>query len=197
MRKAEHADKGKVISILTESFFDNKSVNYIVQNDEKIKDRIRYLMEYSFEQCLLAGEVYISDDGNGCALVQYFDRKKTSLDTVMLDVKLILKSVGIRNVAKVLKRESTIKKNYPHDNIAYLWFIGVDPEKQGRGIGSKMLAKIVEQNRATGRDVFLETSTQKNLPWYQKHGFKIYNEITDFGFPFYFLKNTSPHPEKL
>src|SRR5690606_34071022 len=162
MRKAELADKGKVISILTESFFDNKSVNYIVQNDDKIKDRIRYLMEISFKQCLLTGEVYIFADGNGCELVQYFDRKKTSLDTVMLDVKLILKSVGIRNVAKVLKRESTIKKNYPHDNIAYLWFIGVDPEKQGRGIGSKMLAKIVEQNRATGRDVFLETSTQKN-----------------------------------
>src|SRR5690554_904817 len=108
----------------------------------------------------------------------------------MLDVKLILKSVGIRNVAKVLKRESTIKKNYPHDNIAYLWFIGVDPEKQGSGIGSKMLTKIVEQNRSTGRDIYLETSTQKNLPWYQKNGFKIYNEITDFGFPFYFLKNS-------
>ena len=57
MRKAELADKGKVISILTESFFDNKSVNYIVQNDDKIKDRIRYLMEYSFEQCLLSGEI--------------------------------------------------------------------------------------------------------------------------------------------
>src|SRR5690554_4054767 len=190
MRKAELADKGKVISILTESFFDNKSVKYIVQNDDKIKDRIRYLMEYSFEQCQLSGEVYISDDGDCCALVQYFDRKKTSLDTVMLDVKLILKSVGIRNVAKILKRESTIKKNYPHDHITYLWFIGVDPEKQGRGIGSKMLAKIIEQNRRTGRDVFLETSTQKNLPWYQKHGFKIYNEIIDFGFPFYFLKTS-------
>src|SRR5690554_863504 len=113
MRKAELADKGKVISILTESFFDNTSVKYIVQNDDKIKDRIRYLMEYSFEQCLLSGEIFISDDGNGCALVQYFDRKKTNLEKVMLDVKLILKSVGIRNVAKVHKPESTIKKNYP------------------------------------------------------------------------------------
>src|SRR5690554_2463762 len=111
MRKAELADKGKVISILTEAFFDNRSVNYIVQNDARIKDRIRYLMEYSFEQCLLSGEVYISDDGNACALVQYFDRKKTNLNTVMLDLKLILKSVGIRNVGKVLKRESTINKN--------------------------------------------------------------------------------------
>lgn len=115
----------------------------------------------------------------------------------MLDLKLIIRSVGILNVAKVLKRESVIKKNYPHHNIAYLCFIGVDPEKQGRGIGSKMLAEIIQQNRSKGREIFLETSTQKNLPWYQKHGFKIYNEITDFGFPFYFLKNTSPHPEKL
>lgn len=188
MRRAEYSDKQKVVSILSQAFADNKSVNYIVQKDHKIKDRIRFLMEYSFEQCLLSGEVYISDDGNGCALVQHFDRKKTNLKTVLLDLKLILNTVGIGNVAKVLKRESTIKKNYPDTNIAYLWFIGVDPKGQGKGIGSKMLSTIIEQNKKLGRDIYLETSTQRNLPWYQKNGFKIYKEIADFGFPFYFLK---------
>ncbi len=53
MRRAEYADKQKVVSILSQAFADNKSVNYIVQKDDKIKDRIHYLMEYSFEQCLL------------------------------------------------------------------------------------------------------------------------------------------------
>lgn len=60
MRTAEYADKGKIISILTESFFDNKSVNYIVQSDEKVTERIRFLMEYSFELCLISGEVFIT-----------------------------------------------------------------------------------------------------------------------------------------
>ncbi len=190
MRKANYSDKEKVITILSNSFSDNKSINYIVQNDQKKNERIRYLMEYSFELCMISGEVYISDDESGCALVQYFDRKKTNLKTVLLDLKLILKSVGIPNVPKVLKRESTIKKNYPDKNIAYLWFIGVGPEKQGRGVGSDMLTRIVEQNKKKGRDIYLETSTQRNLPWYKKNSFKIYNEITDFGFPFYFLKSS-------
>lgn len=191
MRRAEASDKNNIISILTESFFDNKSINYIVQNDGRVRERIRFLMEYSFELCQLSGEVYLSDDGNGCALVQYFDQKKTNLKTVLLDLKLILNSVGIKNIPKVLNREATIKKNYPDDNIAYLWFIGVGPNNQGRGIGSKMLTEIVEQNEKRGREIYLETSTQRNLPWYEKNGFKIYNEITDFGFPFYFLKYSS------
>jgi len=76
MRKAELADKGRIISIWSEAFYDNKSVNHILQNDGHKKDRIRYLMGYSFEQCRRSGEVYVSDDGDGCALVQYFDRKK-------------------------------------------------------------------------------------------------------------------------
>jgi len=190
MRKANYSDKEKVITILSNSFIENKSVNYIVHNDPKRIERIRYLMEYSFELCMLSGEVYISDDDSGCALIQYFDRKKTNLKTVLLDLKLILKSVGLQNVPKVLKRESTIKKNYPQENFAYLWFIGVGPEKQGRGIGSKMLIRIVEQNKKMGRDVYLETSTQRNLPWYEKFSFKIYKEINDFGFPFYFLKSS-------
>src|SRR5690554_1241257 len=103
MRTAEYADKGKIISILTESFFDNKSVNYIVQSDEKVTERIRFLMEYSFELCLTSGEVFITDDGSGCAMVQYFDQKKTNLKTILLDFKLIIKSVGLKNVFKVLR----------------------------------------------------------------------------------------------
>ena len=35
MRKAELADKGKIISILSEALYDNKSVNYILQSDGK------------------------------------------------------------------------------------------------------------------------------------------------------------------
>ena len=70
----------------------------------------------------------------------------------------------------------------------YLWFIGVDPKEQNKGTGSTLLKDVIHQASLKNRSVYLETSTSKNIPWYEKFGFKIYNEL-DLGYRLYFLKN--------
>ena len=62
MRKASIMDKTHVIQILAKSFSDNKSVNYVVKQDQKKEDRIKALMEYSFDVCYTFGEVWMSND---------------------------------------------------------------------------------------------------------------------------------------
>ena len=61
MIQAQHADKALVIDILCKSFDQNKSVNYIVKQDSRRKQRIRILMNYSFEVCYRFGNVYLSE----------------------------------------------------------------------------------------------------------------------------------------
>ncbi len=90
MRKAELSDKDLIVDILTRSFETNQSVNYIVKQDKQRLDRIAVLMDYSFEVCYMYGDVFLSDDKKACALVTYPDKKKTTLKSVLLDVKLIL-----------------------------------------------------------------------------------------------------------
>lgn len=75
MTNALPKDKNLVVDILTASFHDNKSVNYLIPNDSKRVERIRYLMDYSFEVCQLFGKVVISEDRNACALILYPDQK--------------------------------------------------------------------------------------------------------------------------
>ncbi|WP_158856387.1 GNAT family N-acetyltransferase [Lunatibacter salilacus] len=185
MRKATQKDRSKIVDILLKSFRKNKSVNYIAGEKEK---KIRYLMEYSFDSCMDTGEVFISDDGYACAMIQFQDRKKFTLKSTYLDIKLILKTIGIGNIPKALGRESFIKKHYPNEPFTYLWFVGVSPERQGNGSGSKMLKHVLDYSERLNRPVYLETSTESNLPWYQKHGLEIYTVSDRFGFPFYFLK---------
>jgi len=68
MRKAKYEEKNLIIDILTQSFESNKSVNYIIpQNENRIK-RIWTLMDYSFEICSLFSDVLISDDNKDCWL---------------------------------------------------------------------------------------------------------------------------------
>jgi ribosomal protein S18 acetylase RimI-like enzyme len=187
MKNAVRGDKKLIVDILTDSFKDNKSVNYILKQDSRRLHRIKGLMEYSFEICLAFGQVLLSDDKKACALVVYPDKKKTSLKSVWLDAKLAFSCVAISNLIKAMKREAAIKKGHPAGLLSYLWFIGVNPLEQGKGAGSHLLSEIIDKGKADGRIICLETSTERNLPWYKKFGFEIYKEL-DFGYKLYCMK---------
>jgi ribosomal protein S18 acetylase RimI-like enzyme len=188
MNKAKADDKAWVVNLLSQAFQENQSVNYIVRQDDNRERRIAILMEYSFDMCLMFGEVWLSDDRQACALVLFPDKKKTTFNTIYLDIKLVIKSIGITGISKALRRESNIKSKQPKVRMYYLWFIGVNPSSQKKGIGSKLLDEVINQAEQEGRPVFLETSTLINLPWYERFGFKIYDKL-ELSYTLYFLSN--------
>jgi hypothetical protein len=192
MIKAETVDKTTVITILSNSFIDNKSVNFVVLNDNNRIARIKALMDYSFEMCSAFGEVWLTEDKKGCALILFPQNKKTTVNSIWLNVRLIIQAIGVSGISKTLKREAQIHKIQPHEKMAYLWFIGVDPAFQQKGIGSKLLMQIIARYSEMNLPLFLETSTQKNIPWYQSFGFTIYNQIT-LGYSLFFLKRRPDH----
>lgn len=187
MLKAEYKDRSLAVEILVNSFGDNQSVNYIIKQDNKRKKRMTILMEYSFDICYLFGEVYFTDDKSACALVVLPEKKKSTFKSILLDAKLAVYCMGLGNVTKAMDREARIKSVHPEGLIYYLWFIGVAPEEQNKGIGSKLLSDVINEGLSQGRIICLETSTLINLPWYKKFGFIIYNTL-EFGYKLFCLK---------
>ena len=187
MIRADYKDKELIVNILSSSFERNKSVDYIVKQDSRRIQRLKQLMAYSFEVCYLFGEVYLSDDKTGCALLIIPDKKKTTLKSVSLDIKLIFSCIGISNLTKVITRESRIKKLHSQSPMFYLWFIGVTPSEQNNGIGTRLLNEIINVGIEMQRPIYLETSTLKNIPWYEKLGFSVYNKL-DFGYELFCMK---------
>lgn len=148
--------------------------------------RISALMDYSFEVCYMFGNVFLSNDEKACALVLYPDRKKTTFRSILLDAKLIISCVGVKNIRRTLDRETKIKQVQVKDKMYYLWFIGVNPEYQNTGIGTGLLKEVINDSQVLNRPIYLETSTLKNLPWYESQGFKVYHEL-DLGYRLFFL----------
>jgi ribosomal protein S18 acetylase RimI-like enzyme len=191
MIKAETKDRSLVVKILTQSFDDNKSVNYIIKQDSTRLRRLARLMEYSFDYCQLFGEVYLSPDRTACALTVLPDSKRTTLRSIALDVSLALSCIGLSNLKTVMSRETAIKKVHPSGNFYYLWFIGVLPSEQHRGVGTSLLKEILRRGESLHRPIYLETSMTKNLPWYKKFGFDVYREL-DFGYKLFCLRRSLP-----
>jgi ribosomal protein S18 acetylase RimI-like enzyme len=190
MRRATPNQKSLIVDTLTQSFDDNKSVNYVVKQGSTREQRIRGLMDYSFNVCSAFGEVWTSDDEQACALILLPDKKKTTLDAIMWDAKLAFSVIGLDRVGKVLGRESKIKTFHPKEPFSYLWFIGVKPQAQNNGVGSKLLQEIISHSEKNHRPIYLETSVDRNLPWYQKNGFEIFNTL-NLSYTLYLLRRTN------
>lgn len=186
MIKATYSDKKTVIDILCQSFDTNISVNYVVKQGGKREKRIRKLMEYSFDVCIMFGTVYLSKDKNACALTLLPDLKKMTLKSILLDLKMAFSCIGLTRLKKVLARDSKIKNSYPAKPILYLWFIGVNAKEQNKGIGSELLQKLIKQSELLQRPIYLETSMKPNVHFYEKHGFEVYKEL-DFGHKLFLL----------
>ena len=187
MIRAGNEQKNLVVDILAQSFEENGSVNYVVKQGDKRRERIRSLMNYSFNVCDKFGDIWLSYDEKACALVLYPDKKHYTVQSVWWDVNLALSVIGLSRVGKVLKRETKIKAFHPEKPFTYLWYIGVLPKAQHGGVGTQMLEDIIHESWVQQRPVYLETSMERNLPWYRKLGFEIYQTI-ESGYTLYMLK---------
>ena len=54
--------------------------------------------------------------------------------------------------------------------------ITVDSNQRGKGIGKKLIENLIEQSKETGCDKTILSSSEKNVPFYEKIGFNV-NEI--------------------
>lgn len=187
MKKAPLSQKALIVDILSESFKQNKSVNFVVKQDKNRMNHIRELIDYSFNVCQEFGDVWLSEDNQACALVLYPDKKRTTLRALLWDAKLALSVIGLNRVGQVLRRELKIKSFHPMERFSYLWFIGVSPEFQNKGKGSQLLTEIIDDSKKQGRPIYLETSVNRNLAWYKKYGFEIFQTL-DLSYTIYMLR---------
>jgi len=174
--------KERILDILSGSFDTNNSVNFVVKQDNRRKQRIRKLVNYSFKRTLNFGKAFVSEDGRACMLVVDPNLEKTTLLTIWWDIQLAFSVVGINRVFKVLKREKAVKSEKPSEPYIYLWFVGVDPQFQGQGKGAELIQSLISNEWRAGRSIYLETSNARNFPFYEKLGFECLGKVDDAGY---------------
>ena len=183
-------EKRLVIDIIAEAFDANKSVNYVVKQDKSRVSRVRSLIDYSYTICEKYGEILVHDH-KAVAIIHLPHKKRNPYWSIIQDLQLIRKTIGIKNLPKVLRRESVIKGNHPDTPFCHLWYIGVSRNDQRNGHGTALLRQIVNKYDELQLPIYLETSTEENVSWYEKNGFKVYEENIDFGFTTYMIRRVA------
>jgi ribosomal protein S18 acetylase RimI-like enzyme len=60
----------------------------------------------------------------------------------------------------------------------YLSGIGTDPPAQGSGIGSELMRSRLVRCDADRMPAYLESSNERNVPFYEHHGFRVIGELS-------------------
>lgn len=189
--KANIKDKELAIDILTSAFMpksESNSINLVVKQDKKRKQRMCVLMGYLFERAILFGDVFISDNKKSCLLLSYPHKEKVTLKTIQLDLQLAFQCIGIERVLKVLKRQRVAKKNYPKEKYIKPIILAVKSEINGKGSAARLIIEVKKHFIDNKLPVVIDAASKKNVELYKKFGFRVINKEETLGFPIYYLR---------
>lgn len=172
MISAVEKDIPDILHILTPAFADNKSVNRCVKQDgkrlQRIENQIRYVSRISIRNNM----AFLNTSKNGAILCSLSNGRKANLPD---DLYYISRVSGLKLGLQLVQREKHLKKILPESNYCHLWFIGVEKGSQGKGTGSEMLNELKKLCAEKNLPIYLETSNERNLKFYEKNGFTLYH----------------------
>ena len=84
---------------------------------------------------------------------------------------------GLWRTPRALRDLNLMEKMHPKEKPHwYLAFLGVDPPEQGKGVGSTLIQPVLERCDVGRVPAYLETSNERTLPLYSRHGFEVVKE---------------------
>lgn len=125
------------------------------------------------EPAFQSGTADLSEDDAGAAL---WVPPGASTDEETL-AGLVASSVDPDRHPAMFSLLEQMDQHHPTEPHWYLPFIGVEPTRQGRGVGALLLRRGLERADRDGLPAYLEASSPRNRALYERHGFVATAEI--------------------
>ena len=178
VRKAVRDDVPGLSRTLGRAFDDDPVMAWFLPDEERRRRHLPgFMSALTRHSTLPHGHVYTTDGWLGGALWNPPGTWQTSLVGQFRLMPSMVRALGGRFVT-VAKAFTTIEKHHPKEPHWYLLMLGTEPDKQGQGIGSALMAPVLETCDREGLPAYLESSKEKNIPFYSRHGFEVTGELT-------------------
>jgi ribosomal protein S18 acetylase RimI-like enzyme len=177
--KADASSAEAVAQDLAAAFVDDPLFNWFSRTDGR-RDAARLNFFRFFMQALVlpSGETLRPASGGGAAIWMGSETQgPNTLSEELQALPVLLGLTGWSRFPRMLRLRGVMDKAHPMERPhAYLWFLGVTPEAQGHGIGSRLLKAKLDELDDSGTPAFLETATERNVALYRRHGFDVINQ---------------------
>jgi ribosomal protein S18 acetylase RimI-like enzyme len=177
-RRASRADIPGLAAMLARAFSDDPIAEWACRPDSLRQAMLERFHATRVGQLLAHDEVWISAERTSAALWAPPKRWRTTLredvelSRGMLHPRLAPRLPLIAAGLYGIERKHPLAP--PH---WYLAVLGTDPSFQGQGLGSAVLQPVLEQCDSDGVAAYLESSKERNIDFYARHGFRVSGQL--------------------
>lgn len=173
VRTATVGDRPELLAVLRRAFVDDPAVAWFVGGTAPARRRAFFRLSVSRSTLALGG----CDLTEGGGAVWFPPGAYgTAVHAALLELPLALAAFGTR-IGTASRADAEMRRRHPAQPHWYLNLIGVEPDRAGRGIGSALLTHRLPVIDAEHAGAYLESSSMRNVPLYERFGFVVTDEV--------------------
>ena len=171
---AEHVDEAT--DLLARAFADDPLMQVLFH--ESAKEGIPALMRFACQVRLVLGWPLLGYQENTRLLGVVGLSEGMNVDwpeELHLHYKNLKDQIGSDAIDRLEQYSEIVNSHRPETQHIYVAVLGVDPSKQGSGIGRALLeaSLVTSQHHPQSRGLYLDTENPANVPFYKRMGYQI------------------------
>jgi GNAT superfamily N-acetyltransferase len=170
---AQTNDGDRLFDALTEAFATDPAARWMYPDEEQYRSYFPSFVRVFGGRAIEHGAAYYSEGYSGAAL---WLPPEIGPDEAALTL-LLEESVPERDRAALFAVFEAMGSYHPNEPHWYLPLIGVEPAQQGKGFGSSLMERALRRCDRDGRPAYLESTSPRSVPLYERHGFTVLGTI--------------------
>lgn len=168
-------------AVLARAFYNDPPLVYSIPDASKRSTKSHYIFETFIRYSVSCGEVYATSQNlEGVAVWLPSDKVEMNFRQGLQNGWLsILLNLGLRTTLRQQAISNSMGAAHKRSISSphwYLFFLGVEPELQGKGYAAKLMKPMLSRADRDGFTCYLDNTNEKNLPLYRHFGFKVVEE---------------------
>ena len=175
MRPARPEDFAPLAEVLARAFYDDPVTAWFYPDAERRLRHGRRFFAIRLRQLAGHGLIFTDDARSGAALWTPPGHWREDFRQSLRMLPML--PVLLPHIVRTTRAVREIERHHPVAPHYYLSVVGTDPDKQGGGVGSALLAPVLRICDETGAAAYLESSKESNVSFYARHGFAVTERI--------------------
>jgi GNAT superfamily N-acetyltransferase len=184
VRAARRGEAALLGEVLADAFAEDPVFAWLIPPQLRGRDsRLRTFFTSMSRGYLRQGKpCYLASDASAAALWAAPGAWSMPLSQVILEAAP--NGLALRHrLLRALRTQLQIERLHAAQSVPhwYLGYLGTRSARQGEGLGTQMLREVLPGLDTNGVPAYLESSNERNLPLYERNGFRVVGELQALG----------------